>query len=266
MVIHLPPTCLFIFSLEGLHCSSASVRNLSFFLQVERVSHRDNLRSFVQKSEDLEKKCLMKAIKSYCELRVLPYGTHKTVVFWYPQSQKKKSHMILHTSKVIHTYHSLRFLIFHSLHVHCLVFSKSETSSLEIKGFNWNQSFSFPFVFLYIAMVPTTWCDHLNNMLVLYPKVLWGLQRLRLYIASFFFSFANISSQQQKMCIYNQRYIHRILNHLWLVRLRDPSEHLAASKQFTWRRRDCTPSTHLCLWTLFLHLNSKSPCPVFRPK
>lgn len=48
---------------------------------VERVSHRDNLTSFVQKSEDLEKKCLMKAIKSYCELRVLPYGTHKTVVF-----------------------------------------------------------------------------------------------------------------------------------------------------------------------------------------
>ncbi|KAJ0236776.1 Formyltetrahydrofolate deformylase 1 [Hirschfeldia incana] len=48
---------------------------------VERVSHRDNLRSFVQKSEDLEKKCLMKAIKSYCELRVLPYGAHKTVVF-----------------------------------------------------------------------------------------------------------------------------------------------------------------------------------------
>ncbi|XP_010449629.1 PREDICTED: formyltetrahydrofolate deformylase 2, mitochondrial-like [Camelina sativa] len=48
---------------------------------VERVSHRDNLRSFVQKSEDLEKKCLMKAIKSYCELRVLPYGIQKTVVF-----------------------------------------------------------------------------------------------------------------------------------------------------------------------------------------
>lgn len=48
---------------------------------VESVSHRDNLRSFVQKSEDLEKKCLTKAIKSYCELRVLPYGANKTVVF-----------------------------------------------------------------------------------------------------------------------------------------------------------------------------------------
>ncbi|XP_021901841.1 formyltetrahydrofolate deformylase 1, mitochondrial-like [Carica papaya] len=48
---------------------------------VEAVSHRDNLRSFVQKSEDLEKKCLSKAIRSYCELRVLPYGTNKTVVF-----------------------------------------------------------------------------------------------------------------------------------------------------------------------------------------
>ncbi|KAI4338463.1 hypothetical protein MLD38_023521 [Melastoma candidum] len=48
---------------------------------VERVSHRDSLQSFVQKSESLEKQCLSKAIKSYCELRVLPYETNKTVVF-----------------------------------------------------------------------------------------------------------------------------------------------------------------------------------------
>ncbi|KAF5203816.1 Formyltetrahydrofolate deformylase [Thalictrum thalictroides] len=48
---------------------------------VERVSHRDNLQSFVQKSENLEKQCLAKAIKSYCELRVLPYEKGKTVVF-----------------------------------------------------------------------------------------------------------------------------------------------------------------------------------------
>ncbi|XP_078448097.1 formyltetrahydrofolate deformylase 2, mitochondrial-like [Wolffia australiana] len=48
---------------------------------VERVSHRDNLRSFVQKSENLEKQCLAKAIRSYCELRVLPYEVAKTVVF-----------------------------------------------------------------------------------------------------------------------------------------------------------------------------------------
>ncbi|XP_044486857.1 formyltetrahydrofolate deformylase 1, mitochondrial-like [Mangifera indica] len=48
---------------------------------VERVSHRDNIQSFVQKSEDLEKRCLTKAIKSYCELRVLPYEVNKTVVF-----------------------------------------------------------------------------------------------------------------------------------------------------------------------------------------
>ncbi|KAL6007796.1 Formyltetrahydrofolate deformylase 2, mitochondrial [Asimina triloba] len=48
---------------------------------VERVSHRDNLRSFVQKSENLEKQCLEKAIKSYCELRVLRYEEVKTVVF-----------------------------------------------------------------------------------------------------------------------------------------------------------------------------------------
>ncbi|KAF3448314.1 hypothetical protein FNV43_RR09027 [Rhamnella rubrinervis] len=48
---------------------------------VERVSHRDNLLSFVQKSENLEKQCLAKAIKSYCELRVLPFEKNKTVVF-----------------------------------------------------------------------------------------------------------------------------------------------------------------------------------------
>ncbi|XP_052209159.1 formyltetrahydrofolate deformylase 2, mitochondrial isoform X2 [Diospyros lotus] len=48
---------------------------------VERVSHRDNLRSFIQKSHNLEKQCLTKAIKSYCELRVLPYEENKTVVF-----------------------------------------------------------------------------------------------------------------------------------------------------------------------------------------
>ncbi|CAN6477926.1 unnamed protein product [Victoria cruziana] len=48
---------------------------------VERVSHRDNLRSFVLKSENLEKQCLTKAVKSYCELRVLNYDEIKTVVF-----------------------------------------------------------------------------------------------------------------------------------------------------------------------------------------
>ncbi|KAL2348170.1 hypothetical protein Fmac_002170 [Flemingia macrophylla] len=48
---------------------------------VERVSHRDNLQSFVQKSQNLEKQCLSSAIRSYCELRVLPYEKKKTVVF-----------------------------------------------------------------------------------------------------------------------------------------------------------------------------------------
>ncbi|KAH6818023.1 formyltetrahydrofolate deformylase [Perilla frutescens var. frutescens] len=48
---------------------------------VERVSHRDSLRSFVHKSENLEKQCLAKAIKYYCELRVFPYVKNKTVVF-----------------------------------------------------------------------------------------------------------------------------------------------------------------------------------------
>ncbi|KAK2372315.1 formyltetrahydrofolate deformylase 1, mitochondrial [Trifolium repens] len=48
---------------------------------VERVSHRDDLQSFVQKSENLEKQCLSVAIRSYCELRVLPYEEKSTVVF-----------------------------------------------------------------------------------------------------------------------------------------------------------------------------------------
>ncbi|KAM7273792.1 hypothetical protein ACFE04_028456 [Oxalis oulophora] len=48
---------------------------------VERVSHRDTLQSFVQKSENLEKQCLSRAIKSYCELRVLTYEGKKTVLF-----------------------------------------------------------------------------------------------------------------------------------------------------------------------------------------
>ncbi|CAN6302654.1 unnamed protein product [Urochloa humidicola] len=48
---------------------------------VERVSHRNTLQSFVVKSENLEKQCLAEAIKSYCELRVLPYELKKTVVF-----------------------------------------------------------------------------------------------------------------------------------------------------------------------------------------
>jgi len=41
----------------------------------------DTLRSFVLKSENLEKQCLAEAIKSYYELRVLPYELKKTVVF-----------------------------------------------------------------------------------------------------------------------------------------------------------------------------------------
>jgi len=53
-------------------------------LQVERVSHRDTLQSFVVKSENLEKQCLAEAIKSYYELHVLQYELKKTVVFWAP--------------------------------------------------------------------------------------------------------------------------------------------------------------------------------------
>eukprot|EP00250_Pteridium_aquilinum_P012980 c21059_g3_i1 orf=701-1561(+) len=48
---------------------------------VERVSHRDSLDSFAMKSEYLEKACLVKAIKYYCELRIIRYGGKKTIVF-----------------------------------------------------------------------------------------------------------------------------------------------------------------------------------------
>ncbi|CAL9060962.1 unnamed protein product, partial [Musa banksii] len=47
----------------------------------QSFSHRDTLQSFVQKSENLEKQCLLQSIKSYCELRVLPYQENKTLVF-----------------------------------------------------------------------------------------------------------------------------------------------------------------------------------------
>ncbi|KAF7128161.1 hypothetical protein RHSIM_Rhsim11G0023700 [Rhododendron simsii] len=63
------------------HLLHISEHSFSPLTQVERVSHRENLHSFILKSENLEKQCLAKAIKSYCELRVLPYGENKTVVF-----------------------------------------------------------------------------------------------------------------------------------------------------------------------------------------
>lgn len=48
---------------------------------VERVSHRDLPDSFAMKSEYLEKACLVKAIKYYCELRIIRYGGKKTIIF-----------------------------------------------------------------------------------------------------------------------------------------------------------------------------------------
>ncbi|EFJ25559.1 hypothetical protein SELMODRAFT_98865 [Selaginella moellendorffii] len=45
---------------------------------VERVSHRDTLESFAMKSESLERQCLDRAIKYYCEQRILRYGRDKT--------------------------------------------------------------------------------------------------------------------------------------------------------------------------------------------
>ncbi|KAH7438497.1 hypothetical protein KP509_04G017500 [Ceratopteris richardii] len=48
---------------------------------VDRVSHRDGLESFAMKSQYLEKACLVKAIKYYCELRIIRYDRKKTIVF-----------------------------------------------------------------------------------------------------------------------------------------------------------------------------------------
>ncbi|CAK9877810.1 unnamed protein product [Sphagnum jensenii] len=48
---------------------------------VDRISHRDSLHSFATRSENLEKQCLAKAIKYYCELRILRYSNNKTIVF-----------------------------------------------------------------------------------------------------------------------------------------------------------------------------------------
>lgn len=75
---------MFLFDLMILYKNMVGLMhavNLALILQVERVSHRDNLQSFVQKSENLEKQCLAKAIKSYCQLQVLPYEQNRTVVF-----------------------------------------------------------------------------------------------------------------------------------------------------------------------------------------
>ncbi|MCO5581613.1 hypothetical protein L7F22_035501 [Adiantum nelumboides] len=47
---------------------------------VERVSHRDALESFALKSEYLEKACLAKAIKYYCELRIIRFVSISCIV------------------------------------------------------------------------------------------------------------------------------------------------------------------------------------------
>lgn len=69
-------------STASLMLLTSSLNTSINMVQVERVSHRDTLQSFVQKSENLEKQCLLQSIKSYCELRVLPYQENKTLVFW----------------------------------------------------------------------------------------------------------------------------------------------------------------------------------------
>ncbi|KAL3699095.1 hypothetical protein R1sor_017117 [Riccia sorocarpa] len=48
---------------------------------VDRISHRDTLGTFAMKSENLEKQCLAKAIRYYCEQRIVRYSGNKTIVF-----------------------------------------------------------------------------------------------------------------------------------------------------------------------------------------
>lgn len=58
-----------------------SVIFLIALCQVDQVSHRDSLHAFATRSENLEKQCLAKAIKYYCEQRILRYSKNKTIVF-----------------------------------------------------------------------------------------------------------------------------------------------------------------------------------------
>jgi len=48
---------------------------------VDRVSHRDLPAAFAARSETLEKQCLAKAVKQYCEDRIVRYSGNKTIVF-----------------------------------------------------------------------------------------------------------------------------------------------------------------------------------------
>lgn len=61
-------------------------------------------------------------------------------------------------------------------------------------------------------------------------------------------------------------HIYVYMIYIVLVMLKDWREQSVASMQVTWRRRLWIPSTHFCLWSLLLHLNSISPCAVFSPK
>lgn len=48
---------------------------------VERVSHRDSLAAFALKSQSLEKRCLARAVRHFCQHRIVRYSANKTLVF-----------------------------------------------------------------------------------------------------------------------------------------------------------------------------------------
>ncbi|KAH0864484.1 LOW QUALITY PROTEIN: hypothetical protein HID58_081695 [Brassica napus] len=66
--------------------------------EVESVSHRDSLRSFLYKSEDLEKKFLTKAIKSYCELQAMKISRRR---LHKQRLQKEQEASDFHVSRVV---------------------------------------------------------------------------------------------------------------------------------------------------------------------
>jgi len=48
---------------------------------VERISHRDSPEDLVRKGRDIERRVLARAVRMHLEDRVIPNGSHRTVVF-----------------------------------------------------------------------------------------------------------------------------------------------------------------------------------------
>lgn len=164
-----------------------------YMLQVERVSHRDNIQSFVQKSENLEKQCLAKAIKSYCELRVLPNEENRTVVFWGEDKGEKAvdSDYNLYVCQVIHLNFLIKILttrrnddyVYFKLKSHLVKFKPSLSIWLaEIIRQDWiffcPPKVSLSLVYHQVSM----WIELLNRYFIFVFCCFWGCLSLLLYI------------------------------------------------------------------------------------